>query len=196
MTTLVAVQRQSPAVRAVWLTAGIGLAAAWRAAVNGHAAPSAFAAGGTFGLLLLVLAAISGWRMRRPSVRSLAAGLVGGAVLVGIPLLLHPQMASIVGMRPQPFWGWVGVTVLVATAEEVAFRGALLDTLAEWGGWPAAVVASSFAFALIHVPLYGWGVVPIDLGVGVWLAGLRLLTGGVAAPAVAHVIADLATWWL
>ena len=51
-------------------------------------------------------------------------------------------------------------------------------------------------FALMHVPLYGWHVVPLDLGVGLWLAGLRLATGGVAAPAIAHTVADLATWWL
>jgi hypothetical protein len=30
----------------------------------------------------------------------------------------------------------------------------------------------------------------------VWLCGLRLASGGVAAPAVAHALADLATWWL
>jgi len=84
----------------------------------------------------------------------------------------------------------------VAGAEEIAFRGALLDALAEWGGWPAAVVLSSLVFALVHVPLYGWGVVPLDFAAGVWFAGLRLLTGSVAAPAAAHVLADLATWWL
>ena len=55
---------------------------------------------------------------------------------------------------------------------------------------------TSVVFALLHVPLYGWHVVPLDLGVGLWLAGLRLISGGVAAPAVAHVVADLATWWL
>ena len=43
---------------------------------------------------------------------------------------------------------------------------------------------------------YGWHVVPLDLAVGVWLAGLRLLSGGVAAPAMAHGLADIATWWL
>jgi hypothetical protein len=48
----------------------------------------------------------------------------------------------------------------------------------------------------MHVPLYGWHVVPLDLGVGLWLAGLRLATGGIAAPAIAHAVADLATWWV
>jgi hypothetical protein len=46
------------------------------------------------------------------------------------------------------------------------------------------------------VPLYGWGAVPLDLAVGVWLGGLRLVTGGWAAPAVAHTFADLAAGWL
>jgi hypothetical protein len=39
-------------------------------------------------------------------------------------------------------------------------------------------------------------VVPLDLGVGVWLGGLRLATGGVAASAIAHGLADLSTWWI
>jgi membrane protease YdiL (CAAX protease family) len=59
-----------------------------------------------------------------------------------------------------------------------------------------AVAVPSLAFALMHVPLYGWQVVPLDLGVGVWLGGLRLATGGVAAPAMAHGLADLSTWWI
>ena len=59
-----------------------------------------------------------------------------------------------------------------------------------------AVIVTAVLFAMMHVPLYGWHVVPLDLGVGLWLAGLRLATGGVAAPAIAHTVADLATWWL
>jgi len=63
-------------------------------------------------------------------------------------------------------------------------------------GTIVAILGTSLLFALIHVPLYGWHVVPLDFGVGLWLAGLRLLSGGVAAPAIAHTIADLATYWL
>ena len=61
---------------------------------------------------------------------------------------------------------------------------------------PASLLSSYLAFALLHVPLYGWHVVPLDLGVGLAFAGLRLTTRGIAAPAAAHAIADLATWWL
>jgi membrane protease YdiL (CAAX protease family) len=55
---------------------------------------------------------------------------------------------------------------------------------------------TSLAFALMHVPIYGWGVVPLDLAVGLALGGLRLATGTVLAPIAAHAVADLATWWL
>jgi hypothetical protein len=55
---------------------------------------------------------------------------------------------------------------------------------------------SAIAFAGLHVPLYGWHVVPLDLAVGMLLATLRILTGNWCAPAVAHVLADAAGWWL
>ena len=89
------------------------------------------------------------------------------------------------------------MTILVACTEEAVLRGAMFFTeLDAPFGVAAAVLATSAVFALVHVPLYGWHVVPLDLGVGLWLAGLRLASGGVAAPAVAHTLADLATWWL
>jgi hypothetical protein len=45
---------------------------------------------------------------------------------------------------------------------------------------------------VLHVPFYGLQVLPLDLAVGVLLGGLRQLSGGVAA----HAVADLAGWWL
>jgi membrane protease YdiL (CAAX protease family) len=99
-------------------------------------------------------------------------------------------------MRPEPFVAWGIVTALVVTGEEVLLRGALFRTIDGAAGPLAAVLVTGLAFALMHVPLYGWGVVPLDLGVGIVLGGLRLASGGVAAPAVAHLLADLSTWWL
>jgi membrane protease YdiL (CAAX protease family) len=58
------------------------------------------------------------------------------------------------------------------------------------------VILTSAVFALMHVPLYGWHVVPLDFAVGLGLAGLRLTTRSLVAPAAAHAVADLATWWL
>jgi membrane protease YdiL (CAAX protease family) len=86
--------------------------------------------------------------------------------------------------------------VLIAVAEEALLRGVLMDAVTSWAGDLAAVAVAAAAFALLHVPLYGWQAVPLDLAVGVWLGGLRLATGGIAAPATAHAVADLVAWWL
>jgi len=94
------------------------------------------------------------------------------------------------------FAPWAVATIVVATAEEAVLRGALFDASAERGGPVTAILVTSMTFALMHVPLYGWHVVPLDLGVGLILGGLRLLSGGIGAPALAHALADLATFWL
>jgi membrane protease YdiL (CAAX protease family) len=88
------------------------------------------------------------------------------------------------------------VVTVVAGAEEAFLRGTLHRRVEEVAGPGAAVAAGALAFAALHVPLYGWGAAPLDLAVGCWLGWLRLVTGGWAAPALAHTVADLAAWWL
>ncbi len=182
--------------RAAWLAAGLGAVAVARSAFNGTGTAGGFLSGSLFGITLLILAFVGGWRPGPPRLASLVTGVVGGLVLVAVPALLGPPSRVVTAMRPEPFLIWVAVTGLVASAEEALLRGALLSALDEAGGPPLAVIGSSAAFALMHAPLYGWGVVPIDLAAGVLLAGLRYLTGGTAAPTAAHLLADLATWWL
>ena len=196
MTTLRRPVEANAALRAAGLIGALCAAALARATLNGHAALTAFAAGLSFGLLLLAAAAVAGWRIGRPNARGLVIGMAGGLLLVLLPRLLHPAVAAPIGMRPEPFVAWVLVTGVVAVAEEALLRGALLDAVREAAGLPAAVLLTSVAFALIHVPLYGWSVVPVYLAAGVWLAGLRLASGGIGAPAVAHLLADLAGWWM
>ena len=152
------------------------------------------AIGLVFGVGLLIVGLVGGWRPARERPSTVAIGAAGGAVLVVLAIVTRagqlPWLAPAAAFIP-----WVAVTILVASAEEIVLRGALFDELDARLG-VVAVVVTSVAFALMHVPLYGWHVVPLDLGVGLWLAGLRLATGGIAAPAIAHTIADLATWWL
>ena len=88
------------------------------------------------------------------------------------------------------------MTVAVATAEEAFLRGALYDAVARARGVDAAVVVGALAFAALHVPLYGWHAVPLDLAVGLALGALRVVTGTWTAPALAHAGADLVGWWL
>jgi membrane protease YdiL (CAAX protease family) len=146
-----------------------------------------------------------GWNERRsPQPVGLVArlalpvglGLAGGVALIGLALAVR-WPGPWIPLRPAAALApWALVTVVVATAEELVLRGALFDALEDGLGPAAALAGTTLAFALLHVPLYGWHVVPLDLGVGLVLGGLRLLSGGVGAPAIAHTLADLATWWL
>lgn len=180
-----------PAIIVAGLAAAVGLR--WEATLHGVA--GAVAVGLVFGLGLLVVGLAGGWRPARVRPSALVFGAAGGAVLVILAIVTRP--AQLPWLAPAAaFVPWVSVTILVASTEEIVLRGALFDELDARLGAIAAVFATSVLFALMHVPLYGWHVVPLDLGVGLWLAGLRLATGGIAAPAMAHTIADLATWWL
>ena len=84
----------------------------------------------------------------------------------------------------------------VAVAEEVLLRGVLWNVTAVRWGDVAALAVTTAAFGLLHVPLYGWDALPLDLAAGLLLGGLRLAAGGWGAPAVAHTLADLAGWWV
>lgn len=196
MAILTGMPRRSPVRTAALLLIGLGVAALARAALNGHATVSAFAAGAAFGIALVVMAWLGGWRPGMRGVRPLLVGVAGGVVLIVLPRVLHPLLPAAIGMRPEPFAAWVAVTGVVVVGEEAVLRGALFDALERASGAIPAVLLTSVAFALIHVPLYGWQVVPLDIGVGVWLAGLRLAGGGIGAPTIAHALADLSTWWL
>ena len=68
------------------------------------------------------------------------------------------------------------VVAVVATAEEVFLRGALYDAVRNALDDRAAIVVGAVAFAALHVPLYGWRVVPLDLAVGL-VVGLLALAG-------------------
>ena len=201
--TALGIRPLAPAGQAGLLVAGLAavVGARWAATVDGVA--GSLTVGLIFGAALLALAALSS----RPAIErnlpaAAAIGGGGGLVLVAIALIARLS-ASSSPIPPGLFAGpvalfvpWVAITVVVATAEELVLRGALFRAVEASGGLMAAIVLTTLAFALMHVPLYGWRVVPLDLGVGLWLAGLRLLSGGVVAPAIAHAMADLAAWWL
>jgi membrane protease YdiL (CAAX protease family) len=193
--TAIVLRARTPAGPAL-LVPGLAavVVARWAAAVNLVADP--IVVGLAFGAGLLALAAAGGARATRPRVGSLAWGVAGGAILVLVAVLAAGGATASAGSSTLPFVPWATATVLVATGEEAVLRGVLFDALGERHGAAIAVLVTSACFALIHVPVYGWHVVPLDFGVGLWLAGVRLLSGGIAAPAMAHALADLATYWL
>ena len=192
--TVVALRRADPRI-AVGLL-GLALAAGVRMAVAGASGAASIPGGVVFAAFVAVVAALTrGGAWSRPRVASVATG-VAGAIALCVPAALRHAadgmaLSSVHGYAP-----WALAVVAVASAEEALLRGSLFRAVEQRAGVVAAIALTSVAFALLHVPLYGWAVVPLDLAVGVWLGVLRAVSGSVLAPAVAHSLADLAGWWL
>ena len=132
-----------------------------------------------------------------------------GAAAVAIPVakdvpVLRPSLVflagvvavltvlGLVGPGVPIRFGWTGapVAALAGIAEEALFRRLLYDRLSRFGTI-AAVVGSAVAFALLHVPLYGIAVLPVDLGAGLLLSWQRWASGTWTVPAATHVAAQL-----
>ena len=121
------------------------------------------------------------------------------AVVVGLmvgAILLAPVVSGPLGARPlAAFWPWAAIAALVATLEETAIRGALYQRWAHEAGTVAAIVVGAAVFALIHLPRYGLGAMPLDVAVALALGGLRALTGRVLPCVLAHTVADWGAWF-
>lgn len=176
------------------LLVAFAVSVALRVAAGGGDVARSLPAGLLFAGCLLVLAAAAGTRVP-VSRRALLVGLAGTA-LVCAPVGLQHLLTARPVHGTEGFAAWAAVVVVVATAEEVFLRGSLYDAVEQLGGAGPAVLVGAVCFALLHVPLYGWHVLPLDLAVGVVLGGLRQGTGTPAAPAVTHVGADLVGWFL
>ena len=150
------------------LLAAISVAAV-RQSLHGLPAPQSLLLGAALGAMLLIP---GGW-MR-------AHGVVGpGAVL--------PYDYAL---------AWVPVIALISAGEETFLRGWLQPLARQaWGPGPAIVVVAAI-FAAMHVPIYGWVAIPLDLGVGILFGCLREYGGSVAACGLAHFVVDLGHWWL
>jgi len=181
--------------------AGLSVLVAVRLAAT-RAGLDPIAVGAGFGLGLMALLVARPGRLRLGP-RPLTAALLGGGVGIALVALVVAgagiaggSLVPGLGRPAAPFLPWAAVTLAVAVSEEAILRGILFDRVHRAGGPIVALLATTALFALMHVPLYGWHVVPLDLAVGLALGGLRIATRGVVAPAAAHALADLATWWL
>ena len=179
---------------ATCLALGLAVAVRWQIFRTGML--DGVTEGLVFGLALIGIAWLGGLSPSKPGLGALTSGLAAGGALVVLSLLARGPLPPMAPGHAAPFLPWVAVTALVATGEELVLRGTLWRWTAAAAGDAVALLVTSVLFALIHVPVYGPSVVPLDFGVGLLLGGLRLWFGGPAAPAAAHVLADLATWWL
>lgn len=180
--------------RVALLLLAFGLSLGVRILIGGDGVAQSLGAGLVFALCLLALAVAAGTRVRVDR-RAILLGLAG-VVLVCLPVGLE-QLLTFRPLRgTEGFVTWALVVTVVATAEEVFLRGALYDAVDALAGPLAAIGTGAVCFALLHVPLYGWHVLPLDLAVGVVLGGLRQQSGTPAAPAITHVGADLVGWFV
>lgn len=178
--------------RPVLLLAGFTAAVILRMIIGGPGVSRSPLAGVAFAACLLLLAMSAGVRIPL-STRIVGTGLLGAAFLC-LPVVLARDPRPL--YEGPGFATWAVVVTFVAVCEEVFLRGALYDALAEARGPWVAIAGGAAAFALLHVPLYGWHVLPLDLLVGAGLGELRRRTGSPAAPAITHASADLAAWFL
>ncbi len=176
------------------LLAGFTVALALRVLVGGVAVADSAPAGLVFAGCLLALAVAAGVRPH-VGIRAVVVGICGAAVLC-VPAVLARLVGTPAHRPAAAFLPWAVVVTVVAAAEEIFLRGALFDAVTRWRGPAAAIFVGATLFGVLHVPLYGWHVLPLDLAVGVWFGALRHYADSAAAPVVAHVTADLAAWWL
>lgn len=177
----------------LFLVAALGGALAVRIGLAGVDGARSAPAGAVFGALVVTAAIATGWRPAL-SARDLSIAAVGSVAVLGFPLVRH-LLAPGVALG-SPTSRWLAVVIFVAVAEEALLRGALWDAIERGYGTGAALAISTVAFAVLHIPLYGLRVLPIDLAVGVVFGGVRIWSGRATAPAIVHVVADVAGWWI
>jgi membrane protease YdiL (CAAX protease family) len=177
--------------------AGLAVAVVLRVEIAGSAGASSETAAIWFAVALggVALAIAEPDVVSRLDLRAIGVGVAGATVLC-VPAAIRHVLTTGVVATTNGYPAWAAFVVVVAVAEEALLRGSLFRAVERRAGVVAAIAVTSVAFGLLHAPVYGWAVVPLDIAVGVWLGTLRAVTGTVAAPAIAHSIADLAGWWL
>ena len=95
------------------------------------------------------------------------------------------------GHPPVPFAArFIALNTLAAVAEEAFFRRLAFGALERhWTVW--AIGGSTVLFALVHVTVYGWWVLPIDLAAGLIFGWQRWASGRWSVPAATHVVANV-----
>ena len=177
--------RPGPQVGVAVAGAGVLLVRPWLWALG----PPAWVVAALFVALGLVGTA---WPVGRAG--TAGRGLVAATTAAGVGALLAARLLG-AGQRALPHSAVaVGLTVLAAVAEEAFFRRFLYGFLLR-GGPGLAVAGSAISFALVHIGIYGAGVLPLDLAAGLLFSAQRRASGTWLSPAATHVVANLLAVW-
>ncbi|MGY6637266.1 MAG: CPBP family intramembrane glutamic endopeptidase [Erythrobacter sp.] len=165
-------------------------------------------------LVPLVIAAIAA-RVWKPEVRlsldweageagarmwlaAFAVSILATAALVAWAALVKPDLQTFRAMVPQGnlavlISAALGFALLNATMEELIWRGGIQSWLVGHTTIMLAILIQGISFGALHWAGFpsGWSGVALATIYGLMLGWLRHATGGLAAPIVAHILADL-----
>jgi membrane protease YdiL (CAAX protease family) len=115
--------------------------------------------------------------------RILTVTLIGVAGVVAVSIISPPLHAA---------YGAAGfaANIIAAIAEEAFFRRFVYGWLAARSDGLAMAGAAAL-FALIHIPTYGVGVLPIDFAAGLLLGWQRRESGTWMSSSVTHIVANI-----
>lgn len=133
-----------------------------------------------FAIAVLATVALVFWaKIFQPDLRSFQAMVPAGDLMVLVPAAL-------------------GFALLNATMEELIWRGAIQTWLARHTNIQGAILIQGVSFGALHWAGFpsGWSGVALATIYGVMLGWLRHAAGGLAAPIVAHILADLTIFLL
>ena len=125
---------------------------------------------------------------------ALVVGALAGAFAIAIPTSLLIALGDLTfvaapgGAEARTLALSIAVLAPAALTEELLLRGYPFTVLRETWGWPVATAITSFGFGLLH--LNNPGATPLAIAnvmaAGVFLAGIRVVTGSLAAAWAAH----------
>lgn len=173
-----------------------------------------FAVAGAAGVAVALLLEIVPGALFRPSGRKIALGLFAGLLMVGFTRATYAVVAPAVPMARAAserlfqllqagafsLGTRAGLMVVIASSEEVLFRGALPGTPAgrqehRLRGLSRSdilrIVAFAAGYALAALPLGSLLLVLVAFICGVAWGAMRMATGSLVVPIIAHVVWDL-----
>jgi membrane protease YdiL (CAAX protease family) len=122
--------------------------------------------------------------------RRSGAGMSAAVLGLGVVTFAAGRAAMEVPIHSRGLVLAVALNALAAVAEEAFFRRYVYGLLTVSFGSGTAVVATAAAFAAVHVTVWGWWVLPLDLAAGLILSWQRAATGRWSVSAATHVLAN------